>query len=394
MKKRNKKISLIIFPGNFLPHTGGLESHVDNFCKYLSRDRDYDITIFTPDVMGARRKEVIYENVKVIRYPAFQLVYNFPFPKFWTSFFLKEFISLYKKDYDVVMTRTMFFTNSTLGMVFAKWRFKRLKLVHVEHASDYSQLKSPIKSFFNKVYMKILGKLLLVSSDQVVAISDGVRDFLRRDFLSEEKIKKIPVIRRGFDEEFVSTIAADPQIRKTYKGKKIIFFVGRLIDGKGVQDFIHALSGLKRDDYVFLVAGDGGYRRELEGQVMRLGIGDRVKFLGATSYKKTISLLKASDIAVNPSHTEGLPTSVLDGFFCGCKILATDVGGTREILEREWGLGRYRLVKAKDIEKMRVQIDFLLDLDKKLDPSLVKNMKKKFSWEEHAKAYKNIFERF
>jgi hypothetical protein len=41
-----KKIKLIIFPGYYVPHIGGLETHVDEFVKYLSVDENYDIGAF------------------------------------------------------------------------------------------------------------------------------------------------------------------------------------------------------------------------------------------------------------------------------------------------------------------------------------------------------------
>jgi len=45
-----KKIKLIIFPGYYVPHIGGLETHVDEFVKYLSVDENYDIYIFAPNI--------------------------------------------------------------------------------------------------------------------------------------------------------------------------------------------------------------------------------------------------------------------------------------------------------------------------------------------------------
>ena len=105
---------LIIFPGNFLPNVGGLETHVDEFSKYLSENKNYQITIFSPNVHDSKETEIIHNNVKVIRYPAFFLIPNFPVGKFWSFKFWKMYSNLYSIKYDIVMTRTRFFTNSFL----------------------------------------------------------------------------------------------------------------------------------------------------------------------------------------------------------------------------------------------------------------------------------------
>jgi len=329
-KIKNKIKNLIIFPGNYLPHVGGLETHVDEFVKRLSLDKSYRITIFTPNIMDAKEKEILYSNVNMIRYPAFYLVFNFPFPKFWKFEFWKILINLYKKDFDIVMTRTMFFTNTTLGSFFAKFRLKRIKLMHVEHASDYSKLDSFLKSFSNKFYMQTLGRLTLMFADKLVCVSDGTKDFLINQF--QRKESELTVIRRGFNYLKCSKIKENIKLKNKYTGKIIISFVGRLIDGKGVQDVLKALNGIT-EDYIFLIIGDGQYCGELEKLVNENNLKKNVKFLGKLDHDEVISVLKISDIFVNPSYTEGLPTAVLDGFFTKNKILATDVGGTYEIYQ-------------------------------------------------------------
>lgn len=382
-----KKTNLIIFPGNFLPHVGGLETHVDEFCKYLNKTKKYNITIFVPNVARAKEQEIIHKNVKVIRYPAFELVSNWPFPKLWSIRFWKLYFGLYKNKYNIVMTRTMFFTNSTIGMFFSKFRFKRVKLVHVEHASDYSKLDSKFKLFANKLYMKTFGKLLLLLSDKVVAISDATKEFLNKEFIND--VSNVPIIRRGFDYKLVEKIKPNLKLKNKYKNKKIITFVGRLIDGKGVQDVISALNGIDTN-YIFLIIGDGNYKEKLEELTRKYKLEKNVVFLGKNSHKEVISILKVTDVFVNPSYTEGLPTAVLDGFFSGCKIVATDVGGTYEILSENWNTNRYKLVKMKDVVAIRENINILLKENEKADLDLIKKIKKKFDWKNHAKSYDKI----
>lgn len=380
-----EKNKLIIFPGNFLPHTGGLESHVDNFVKYLSKNfDDYEITIFTPNTENANEIDYIHNNVKVIRYPAFFVVNNFPLAKFWKLKFWKIFFNQYKINYNIVMTRTMFFFNTTLGTFFAKIRFKKLNLVHVEHGSDYSKLDSKLISFVNKAYMHILGKLTLNLSDRIVCVSEAGKSFLRNNF----KVKKdINVIYRGVDLEYFDNIDKSNYF-ESFENKKNIVFVGRLIDGKGVQDVIEVLKDLYKD-INFHIIGDGEYKSKLIELVNKYNLENRVHFLGKLKHSGVISILKNKPLFINPSYTEGLPTSVLDALFSGCPIIASNVGGTWEILKDKWNQSNYyQIYEANDLFKLKEQIlNYVESNSKNIN---VEPEKMQFDWNEHANKYHQL----
>lgn len=379
-----EKIKLIVFPGNFLPHTGGLESHVDNFVKYLSKNYDnYEITIFTPNTEKAPQKEYIHNNVKVLRYPAFFIVNNFPFPKIWKFQFYKMLIELYSQNYNIVMTRTMFFINTFLGTVFAKLRFKKLKLIHVEHGSDYSKLDSKLISFVNKFYMRTLGKLTLTLSDRIVCVSEAGKRFLKEEFNIN---KNIDVIYRGVDNEYFEKINKSQYFSK-YKEKKNIVFAGRLIDGKGVQDIIEVLSKLD-DSYMLYIIGEGEYKNKLEELANKFNL-NNIIFVGKLKHRELIGILKEMPLFINPSYTEGLPTSVLDALFSGCPIIATNVGGTKEILKDKWYVNSYyQIYEAKNIQELQNKIINYFNTDN-LRPDVSKEMKQ-FDWNEHVKRYNTI----
>ncbi len=404
IKLKNKKIKLIIFPGNFLPNTGGLETHVNEFVKHLSKltikKEDYNylfkIVIFTPNTSNTLIFETIHKDVKVIRYPAMFLIPNFPIPKIWKIKFWKLYLNLYKHKYDTVMTRTRFFTNSFLGLIFAKFRFKkssRIKLIHVEHGSDFVKLSSKLKSFLAWFYDMTLGKLLIKGSDKIIAISIGVYKFIRRYFSNR---RDIPIIRRGFDYNYFLKIKPNLNLKRKYKDKIIISFAGRLVSGKGVQDIIKVLAILKvnyKDEFnnfKLIIIGDGDYRKDLENLVRKHDLSNSVEFLGRLDYDKVISILKISDIFINPSYTEGLPTSILDAFFSGNKIIATNVGGTYEILEEDWNSGRYKLIEPKNLDQLKRSILELSIEKKRLSNKLLLKIKNKFDWEDHTHKYAKI----
>jgi glycosyltransferase involved in cell wall biosynthesis len=84
-------------------------------------------------------------------------------------------------------------------------------------------------------------------------------------------------------------------------------------------------------DTTFVFAGDGPLLDPLQAQARALQLGDRAIFLG---YRQDVpELLAACDIFVLPSLFEGYPLSVMEAAAAGRPIIATDVGGTDEVIQ-------------------------------------------------------------
>ena len=84
---------------------------------------------------------------------------------------------------------------------------------------------------------------------------------------------------------------------------------------------------------VFVLLGDGPEQSALEAQASALGVRNRVVFLG---YRQDVpDLLACADLLVLPSLFEGLPLSILEAMAAGKPVIATDVGGTSEVIEPE-----------------------------------------------------------
>lgn len=79
-----------------------------------------------------------------------------------------------------------------------------------------------------------------------------------------------------------------------------------------------------------LIAGDGRYRSVLEDEVKRLSLQERVHFLG--NVKHTEDVLATSDVYVHMAPHEGCPLAVIEAMFAGRPIVASNEGGTPEIL--------------------------------------------------------------
>lgn len=122
---------------------------------------------------------------------------------------------------------------------------------------------------------------------------------------------------------------------------------------KGLDVLLDALARTARP-HTLDVVGDGGLRPELEARAARLGLGARVRFFGALPPGQAVyDFLRGRSAQVQPSRTEGLPRSLLEGMALGLPCLATPVGGVPELLEPS------ELVAVDDAEGLARAIDAL-----------------------------------
>ena len=113
--------------------------------------------------------------------------------------------------------------------------------------------------------------------------------------------------------------------------------VGYFLPVKGHAVLVKAFARLleKRPDAVLVLAGDGPLLEEVRAQVGAAGIAERVRFLGAVDHVSAGEWLRASDVLVLPSFNEGTPLVTLEALACGKPVVATAVGGTREVVSDE-----------------------------------------------------------
>jgi glycosyltransferase involved in cell wall biosynthesis len=177
------------------------------------------------------------------------------------------------------------------------------------------------------------------------------------------------------------------------KDAVVITFVGRLIYAKGVQNLISAFPKIKDTtlEIKLLIVGDGPYRANLENLAYQTDCAGSILFLGQRNQDEVIDVLSATDIFVNPSYSEGLGISVMEAASIGLPIIATDVGGTREIIED--GKTGF-LIKAGDAEQLEHKLLGLLtntDLREELGRNARIFVKQKFDWDKIAEKYIELY---
>ncbi len=384
-------MKLLVFSPYYPPHMGGLESHAAEFNQQLAQ-KNYSITVFTHHLPSSVPPEEQQANqkIKIIRFPAWEIIPNYPLPRFWSLKFWKLFFHLYRENPDIVISRTRFFLTSLLALIYAKT--KRKKLMHIEHGSDFVKLSSKFKNFIAKIYDYTFGWLVLKLSDQNIAISQSVSLFI-------QKFDKRPsvIIRRGINIEKIKKISPNQNIQEKYKNHTLIGFAGRLIDTKDIDTLITAFQKVvhkfPQKSLALFIIGEGPSKNKLEKLVQKINLEDKIIFTGQKNNQQTIALMKTFNIFVNPSRTEGLPTAVLEAGLCQNAIIATNVGGTAEIIQNE---SSGYLIKANDsmiLSQRMIDLINYPDKIKLFGERAFQHIQKNFGWEKSINQYEKEFKK-
>lgn len=114
---------------------------------------------------------------------------------------------------------------------------------------------------------------------------------------------------------------------KSYSKLKILY-VGRLVEGKGLRFFIHALSKINHFDFSLTIIGDGAIKKDLIELVKNLNLYNKIKFKGFVNFsEKLLKEYSSHDVFVMPSFSEGLPQVIFEAMARGIIVVATNVGG-------------------------------------------------------------------
>jgi len=346
---------IVIFSSYFLPHKGGVENYVYQTAKRLAKRNK--VLVVTSRLKGAKKEEVI-EGIHILRLPAVE-----PLPGRLAVPLMARGIEKLGKI-DVIITHTRFYPLSLAGGVFA--RLKRIPWLHVEHGTMHVAYTNPLVNIGARFVDATAGGWILRNAS-VAAVSQASCRFAKK-----LGAKSCQVVYNGVDTKFFNgKRKKHPSIR--------IAFVGRLIQEKGVQDLLKAVKGLKAE---LIIVGKGPYEKELK----KLG----GKFVGETDSKGVRDILSQSDILVNPSYGEGLPTAVLEAGAMGLAVVATDVGGTNEIIQD--GKNGY-LVHPGNVSELKKKLQILVKnvkLREKFGKALQKTVREKFDWDEIVKKFEKV----
>lgn len=291
---------------------GGAEFQLVEVLNNLNRE-EFDLHLFLTEGGGTRLKN-LRDDIEI-----------FGFHKERKRSSLKAIIKLRKtiKEIkpDLIISwleySTFLISLSTIGM----------KTQHIASIrGDLGYIYSKEVNFGN--FKKLLLKFAYKRADELIFNSYNVAE--KNKWIGNENYV---VIYNIFDIEKVSQLPPREQIRKNLKLREDVFyitFVGSLVKRKGVNLLIEAFKMIKDDKLKLLIIGKG----ELESVLEKMAKDDeRIEFLGYTD--NSISYIKASDLFILPSFSEGIPNVIIEALACETPVIATDVDGIPEIIEHK-----------------------------------------------------------
>ncbi|BBO78646.1 glycoside hydrolase [Desulfosarcina widdelii] len=198
----------------------------------------------------------------------------------------------------------------------ARKRFPNLPMVTTCHGTDLRQVElCPHLRSFVRRYCRRIDKIIALSADQKADIQQ-VYD------VSE---KSIAVIGGGYDD---TIFTRGPQ--RSTEGVELLY-AGKLNRSKGVPWLLRSLMKITDLDWHLHLAGSGSGPEYDECIELTRHLGDRVSLHGYISHRCLADLMKRVHIQILPSFFEGLPLVLFEGLASGCRVIATELPGFREI---------------------------------------------------------------
>lgn len=141
---------------------------------------------------------------------------------------------------------------------------------------------------------------------------------------------KIEVLRNGVDLELFRPLGRDAERARLRLTRRTLLSVGLLIERKGHHLAIEALAQLPEVD--LLIVGHGPEEERLRALAARLGVSDRVRFVGPLPQHELPRYYTAADALVLASSREGWANVLLEAMACGTPVIASNVWGTPEVV--------------------------------------------------------------
>lgn len=327
-QKANSKINiLMIVPWMVM---GGADKFNLELVSRIDKSK-FDITIITTEPSINTHRQAFEEYATVYDLTTFLDI------KYWVSFI--NYI-IEKKNINLI-----FNTNSEIGYMmlpYFKAKYPKIPIIDYIHMEEW--------------YNRNGG----YSRD-----SSGVASVIDKTLVCNENSKKVLINHFGRDEKEIQTvyIGVDEQIYdpkkynkeelkeqyKLPKDKYIISFICRISEQKRPFLLLDIINKLKktRNDFLFLIVGDGNLLTIMKNKALTLGITDNIKFLGRTN--KTDEIYAISDMTINCSIKEGLALTAYESLAMGVPVISSDVGGQKELIDSKTGVIVPCMQKEEDI---------------------------------------------
>ncbi len=157
---------------------------------------------------------------------------------------------------------------------------------------------------------------------QAVAVSEFTRRLAEQHYPVE-----VRVIPNGVD-----TAELNPGELRVGAPPRILF-AGRLTSQKNVTGLVRILGRLKALPWTATLVGDGPQRTQVEAEIQRQGLTQRIAMPGWISPAEVVEYMRASDILLMPSLSEGMPVVGVQALAMGLALVVSDIGGFANLVQ-------------------------------------------------------------
>jgi glycosyltransferase involved in cell wall biosynthesis len=325
---------LCIVTHTFLPHVGGIERVVYEQSKRLQK-RNFDVQVLTH--RNYTPSKYVYDGIPVRCYDAlnvgFRLGIPYPIPNI-TGF--KPFLETVKTS-DIIHAHGHPYLSSLAASKLAKRYNKPFILTQHNTFIQYKGIWNTVETLNDLA----IGRQTIKAAKKIIAISNATRNYLLRLGADFEKVQ---VIYNGVDvERFKPSLKKGTTIREKLgiaEDAVVAVTVRRLVFKNGVDTLLETARSTAKSNpkLVYLVIGRGPDFEAVKSRIAQLGIEKTFLLAGFVSDQDLPSYYNASNFFILPSKSgEGLPLVALEAMASGLSVVATDVGGIREVMLDGYG---------------------------------------------------------
>jgi N-acetyl-alpha-D-glucosaminyl L-malate synthase BshA len=279
------------------------------------------ITYSQPFRLAGRDNNIRYHEVPVSNYPLFE----YPPYDLALATRMAEVAELHSLDLLHVHYAIPHSVSALLARQMLATRGRQLPFITTLHGTDITLVG------LDRSYLPIT-KFGIDESDGVTAISSHLRERTRENL---GIAREIEVIRNFVNCDFYTRnpeLVAQQRPRFAKPGEHLLVHLSNFRPVKRILDVVETFARVARAlPARLLLIGDGPDRSAAEFLAMRLGVGDRVDFVG--KQENVNELLGLSDLMLMPSEMESFGLAALEAMACRVPAVATRVGGVPELIE-------------------------------------------------------------
>lgn len=312
-----------------IPYFGGLKDgnpDVVDLALELGK-RGHTVIVLT----ARYGNEALYEELNGVRIFRIRPVCYLSKIDYGVSFpFLKLHSLIRKHRIDVVHGVMEFGTQTLSAMVISSVFEKPFVLTIQGGVTTFASAR--VDALFSLVDYGIVRRLSFIPK-KVIILSKNLLERACKIGIPRSKIQVIPS-GIHYENDFNPKLFDRDKVREEFgfENKTVVGFVGRLVRLKGLFFLLHAQKMLQQQipNLHLLIIGEGPEKSLVESTAKRLNLS--ITMTGWVRRNDVPRLLSGIDIFVNPSLTEGLPISVMEAMAMQKPVVATDVGGTSDLI--------------------------------------------------------------